>query len=424
MKLFGKKKAQPDEVPAKPARPDSDNFYSQRSGQAPLDEYSDGRGTRHTHRTSQHSPARRRENNNRASSWAIATLLLRAVLIVVLLIGGFFVLKVVLNRMAEPSDKEQKRWESAASVMEKTRGTDTVSAGTTASQELNIDPAQIKQRLGQWELTAQLLRSAEGLEHRGGDEDAIQRLEQALRITPDNGAAQKLLADIYVRRGRSAEAVPLYIHLLDQNGQQPELQMSLLKALQTSGQFAAGLVLADRMLLDQPNNAIVLSISAAGQITLGNQEAALVLFKRILENDDKNKDALEGCGKIYFDRNDCQNAIPYYLELTKLDPKPNHYQVLARCYAQQNEAGKAIIFMGQAVGLFGGAAVSSWFGDPLFDPVRETPEFRSFTDRIIGVEGRKAVEAISRREAEKRGEEPGAAELPKRIDLNPLPTRK
>jgi tetratricopeptide (TPR) repeat protein len=211
--------------------------------------------------------------------------------------------------------------------------------------------------------------------------------------------------------------------VLDQNSQQPNLQMSLLEALMASGQNAAGVTLADRILLDQPNNVTVLSLAAAGQIKTGNKEAALVLFKRVLENDVKNKAALQGCGKIYFDQNDYQSVIPYYLELTKLDPKPDYYQMLARCYAQQNEAGKAVIFMGQATGLFGGGAVSSWFSDPLFDPVRETSEFRAFTDRIIGVESRKAIEAISKREAERPTEGP-ELEIPKQPDLNPLQMRE
>ncbi|MEI8206014.1 MAG: tetratricopeptide repeat protein, partial [Kiritimatiellales bacterium] len=236
MKFFHKKKARPDGVRAKPARPDPDNFYSQHAGHAPLDEYSDDRGARQTHRTSRHRPDRRRENNNRASDWASAILLLRAGLIIVLLVGGFFILKLVLTRIAEPSDKEQQRWESAAAVMEKTSSPGVVSAGTPTAQDLMVDPALIEQRLKQWDLAAQLFRAAEALSLRGIDEDAIQRLGQALRIVPANQAAQKLLVDIYIRRGRYAEAVPLCIQLLDQNGQQLGLQMSLLKALMASGQ--------------------------------------------------------------------------------------------------------------------------------------------------------------------------------------------
>ena len=425
MKFFRKKKARPDEVRAKPATPDTDSFYAHHAGEAPLDEHAHGRGVPHrAHRTEQHNLARRYENDNRASNWALAALLFRAALIVVLLVGGFFLLKLILDYMAEPSDKDHQRWESSTAVMEQSDGPGVTSAGTPGSQELVVDSALIEQRLGQWELAARLLHSAEGLESRGIDEDAIQRLKQALHIMPDDRTAQQLLVNIYTRRGLYAEAVPLCLHLLDQNSQQTDLQMNLLKALMGSEKTAAGLALANRILLDRPNDENTLSMAAAGQIKLGNKGAALALLKRVLENNDKNKAALEGCGEICFDQHDYQNAIPYYLELTKLNPKPDYYQMLARCYAQQNEPGKTIIFMGQAASLFGEATVSPWFRDPLFDPVRETSEFRSFTDHVIGIEGRKAIEAINKRAPEKRMELPGGPEVPKKIDLYPLRPQK
>lgn len=421
MKLFRKKNGRTTESKPHAAKPDAgQNFYAQHAGEAPLNEYFDGTISRQTQRTSRHSSARRRQSSNRASNWAISFLLLRAALIVLLLIGGFIVLKLVLNRMAEPSEKDQQRWESRAIQMETPAVSAAVSSGTPRPQELVVSSALIEQRLGQWEQTEQFLRSAEALDRRGIDEDAIQRLGQVLSIMPYNQRAQKLLVDIYMRRGLYAEAVPLCIRLLDQNGPQQDLQMKLLQALQSSGQIDSGLVLADRMLLDQPNNETVLSIAAAGQVARGNQEAALALFQRMLENNDKNKIALEGCGKIYFDQSDYQNAVPYYLDLAKLDPKPEYYQALARCYAQQNQAGKAVIFMGQAASLFGGGEISPWLRERAFDLIRESVEFRSFADRIVGVETRQAIEAINKREAEKAAPGPGGIELPNRPALNAI----
>ncbi len=421
MKLFRKKTERTTGSKPHAATPDAgQNFYAQHAGEAPLDEYFDGTISRQTQRTSRHSSARRRQSSNRASNWAISFLLMRAALIVLLLIGGFIVLKLVLNRMAEPSEKDQQRRESRAIQMETPDVSAAVSSGTPRPQELVVSSALIEQRLGQWEQTEQFLRSAEALDRRGIDEDAIQRLGQVLSIMPYNQRAQKLLVDIYMRRGLYAEAVPLCIRLLDQNGPQQDLQMKLLQALQSSGQIDSGLVLADRMLLDQPNNETVLSIAAAGQVARGNQEAALALFQRILENNDKNKIALEGCGKIYFDQSDYQNAVPYYLDLAKLDPKPEYYQALARCYAQQNQAGKAVIFMGQAASLFGGGEISLWLKEASFDLIRESVEFRSFADRIVGVETRQAIEAINKREAEKAAPGPGGIELPNRPALNAI----
>ncbi len=419
MKFFRKKEVKPAGTRSQNPAPDSANFYSQHAGEAPLDEYSIDAGGRQTRRTSRHSPARIRETSNRASSWAISLLLLRAVLIVLLLVVGFIVLKLVLDRAAEPSEKEQQQWEATSALMEKAPAAAAASVKAQLPDELVINPNLIGQRLEQWTLAERHFRSAEALSRRGIDDEAIQELGQVLRASPNNRAAQQQLLNIYMRKRLYAEAVPLCIRLLDQDGLQQNLQMNLLQALQASGQTEAALLLADRILLDQPNNLTVLTVAAAGRIAQGDKDAALALFERVLANDAKNTGALEGCGRIYSDRGDYQKAVPYYLELVRMDPKPAYYQVLARCYSQQNQAGKAVVFMGQAASLFGEATVAPWLRDTVFDPVRETVEFRSFADRLVGVEARKAIEAISKREVEKAAPAipGGGLELPKQPDL-------
>lgn len=294
MKLFRKKNER--KTPA--AKPESGaNFYTQHAGESPLNEYFDDRASKQTQRTSRHSAAHRRESSNRASNGAIFMLLLRAGLIVLLLVGGFVVLKLVLNRMARPSEADHTRWEAKAEKM--------AAAGSsvaTVKPGTGVSAAQIEQRLGLWEKAERLLRSAEALDQRGIDEDAAAKLNEVLQIMPENRAALQLLMDIYMRRGLYTEAVPVCIRLLDQAGLQQEIQMNLLQALQSIGQIDAGLLLADKMLEDQPNNAEILSIAAAGQIALGNNDVALELFQRMLDNDEKNQAALVGCGNIYFER--------------------------------------------------------------------------------------------------------------------------
>jgi tetratricopeptide (TPR) repeat protein len=419
MKFFRKKNARSAEISSKSAEPHADHgLYSRYTADVSPDEYAPGAVGHQTQRTSRHSPVHRRKPDNRASNWAMAILLLRTGLIVVLLVGGFFVLKLVLNRMAEPSEKEQKRWENKAAQTGKGGATVAVSTGAPNAQALGVSPELIGQRLGQWEEAERHLRSAEALSRRGIDEEAIQRLGLALQVMPDNRAAQEMLVGIYMRRGLYAESVPLCLRLLDQEGWQQELQMNLLSSLQKSGQTASAVVLADRMLQEQPNNLTVLSIAATGQMGLGNTNSALMLFERMLENDAKNIVALRSCGAIHFARGDYSNSIPYYVELVRLDPKPDYYQALARCYAQQSQAGKAVVFMGQAASLFGGTEVSPWLKDAVYNPIRESAEFRSFADRLVGVETRKAIEAINKRDAEKAAPQmPAGLDLPKQPAL-------
>jgi tetratricopeptide (TPR) repeat protein len=428
MKLFRKKNTQPTQISPRTARSTpADNFYSQHAGEAPLDGHSADSGGRQIHRMSRHSPARlREETSNRVSNKAIAILLFRTVLIVVLLVAGLIALKWGLSFLDKPSEKKQQQWAANAMRMEKSSAMGELPAGAAVPSAQVVSAALIEQRLERWEQTERHLRSAEALSRRGINDEAAERLGQALRITPDNREAQQMLVDIYMQQGLYAEAVPLCIRLLDQDSRQPILQMNLLRALEASKQSEAGLVLAERLLLDQPNNLIVLSIVATGQLKQGKQEAGLALFERILKNDPKNTEALENCGKVYFAQKDPQKAVPYYLELVRFDPKPSHYQMLARCYAQLNQAGKAVVFLGQAASLFGETTIAPWLRDVGFDSVRETVEFRSFADRVVGVETRKAIEDINRREAEKATSVApgGGLELPKRPELNAIQPQK
>ncbi len=418
MKFSKRKKASKENVSSSGEVPDSEqNFYEQRAGEQPLNEYTDERGSA-IRRTSIHSPARRRENNNRAGNREILLLFLRAGLIVFLLAAGFFALKLILGKLAEPSEKDQEQWVANAALME----------GGSASERLAAEDAPapavttelIGKRLNRWGEAERHMRAAEMRERDGMDEQATERLGQALRSAPDHRSAQKLLMDIYMRSGNYAEAVPLCIRLLDQDSQQRGVKINLLRALQELAQTEACLILADQMLEKEPNNLDVLEVAAFAQRVSGNDEETLALFARILQNDRHHSVALAGSGAIHQERGEWEKAISHYQELLKKDPDIEHYHNLVRCYARMEEAGKAIIFMGQAASLYGESAVAVWLKRDLeaFDSILETVEYRSFADRVVGVEARIAIEDIRRREIEKKAPAGGGGlDLPAQPEL-------
>ena len=412
MKCKKKKPASPDTSGSRSTPPAPDrSFYSQYAGEPPLDDSSDYPATRQDRRTSLHNRADRREKSNRASNWSLFILISRALLVIVLLAGGFLLLKKVTGRLNEPSEKERQRWDASEVRMSGTVLPDSFTA---------ITPDLIRQRLVQWEQAGHRLRAVETLSHRGIYEDAAVRLKEILGIMPENREALRILAGIHMQTGRYAEAVPLYIRLLDQDDRQPELKMNLLQALDADGQTDSALALAEKLLTEQPDNLTVLSIAAAGQFAQGNKNDALALFEKIVEKNPSDIPALHGCGRIHFERQEWSAAVPYYLELSRIDPKPAWYYQLARCFAQQNETGKSVVFMGQAASLFGSAEIKPWLADSGFDPVRESPEFRSFADRVVGIETRKAIEAINKREAREvqpLEDLPAGLDIPKQPEL-------
>ena len=401
MKLFGRKKNRPKDAESAPVSPDTDNsFYTQQPHEAPLDEFAQGYG-RQVHRTSRHTPARRRDNSNRATSRDMSLLLLKMVLIPVLIIVGFFGLKAVLSLLDGPSEKDRLQWEASAELMEKGADGSATEAASESAEKIPINQEFLGTRMSRWEQTERHLRAAEALMLRGIGQDAVVRLKQALRFSPDNRAAQQMLLEIYMNSGDHANAIPLCVSLLDQDSTQWDIKVTLLKALQFANETAMCVFLSDQMLLLQPSDTEVLEIAAYARAAEGDPENALRLYERVLANDPEHLLALEGSGVIYQWQKEWMKAVPYYLKLLELSPAAEHYLALARCYAQQEEAGKSVIFLGQAASLYGEATVSPWLRRPELDPVRETADFRSFVDRIVGAQTRAAIEAIRRREIQK-----------------------
>jgi tetratricopeptide (TPR) repeat protein len=411
MKFFRRKKSRQAEAVSRPVTPPvvpDESFYT-RPSEAPLNSRGiSGAVPRTAQKTSQHSPAKRRENSNRTSNRAMAWLLIRAMLIVLLLVGGFLGLRALLNHLSEPSEKEMLQWDARAALMEQGG-----SVSEASSETWTLTAEEMAARLEQWTVAARHFRAGEAYARRGINQDAIERLREALRLVPDYRAAKTLLLDVYLDSGMYSEAVPLCLRLLDQDSGRWDVQMKLLEALQKGGQTDSGLVLADHMLTTQPNNTKVLETAAAFRLAQNDQEQALSLLLRLLDQDGKNVMALKGVTFIYASQQSWQEALPYYLELIRLAPDSDVYQALALCYAQVNEESKAVVSLGQAASLYGEKTVSPWLRNPGFDPVRETVEFRSFADHIVGVETREAIEDIRRREADQTTPQlPGGLELP------------
>jgi tetratricopeptide (TPR) repeat protein len=428
MKIFSRKTPSKKQASSPAEASESErSFYDQPAGEEPLNEFSGGH-ERHNLRTSIHSPARRRETSNRAGDKEIFLLFFRTGLILVLLVAGFFALKLGLNKLAEPSEKEKEQWAANAALMEKRQPADVALVGDASSQFLSheVNAELVGKRLTQWAEAERHMRSAGALDQRGMEDGAISRLKQALHSAPESRAAQQLLMKIYMSEERYAEAVPLCIRLLDQDSQQWGVKTDLLKALQMLDQTEASFALASQMLEKEPNNLDVLSIAARAHRATGNTDEALTLFDRMLQNDRRNLVALEGAGSIYLEREEWAKATPYYLELVEIHSGEKSYHGLVRCYAQQAEAGKAIVAMGQAASLYGDPLVFSWLVHDLeaFDPIRETLEYRSFSERLVGVADRNAIEELRKREIEKQETLPAGLDLPAQPDLKLRPELK
>ncbi|MBM4152376.1 MAG: tetratricopeptide repeat protein [Kiritimatiellaceae bacterium] len=418
MKIFrSKKKTPPPSSQPHVSKSELEqSFYSRAAGEVPLDDAYRSTATRQTQRTSRHSPGRRRETSNRASNRAIFWLLFRTAAIVVSLAVGFFALKWGLNKIDEPTTEEQLLAESVPAI-ENIKPTIVSSTNPSLPAELTVTPTTLEKQIQHWDASARDFRSAETFYRRGIDEDAVQKLGQILNVMPNHRTSLKMLMDIYIQRELFAEAVPLCIRLLEQEGSQPELQLTLLTTLQKSGQTGSALTLATHLLNNQPNHLTILSIAAEGHLQMGDTNAALPLFEKIISLDPQHTNALKACGEIYYSKGDYARATTHFTELIQQDPKLSHFAFLASCYAQQTNAGQCILTLGQAANRYSPAEVGSVLQDPVFNSIRETIDFRAFTDRMVGINNRKALEELNKREVESEQADAEASVLPKQPNL-------
>jgi tetratricopeptide (TPR) repeat protein len=427
MKIFQRKKKSRS-VPRPPsAVPDPDRgFYSREPDDLPLSGGSESAaGTQYDRRTSRHNTADQRLKSNRTSDWTLGLLVLRAILIVVLLGGGYLLLRLVLSRAAEPTEKEMLQWERTAEQMDGTLRKDQTETDTAAADAgiTALTGKEMENRVEAWNRTERHLRAADALARRQIGDEALLRVGQALQISPQNTAALKRRLEIAMQAGDFSAAVPLCLRLLDQDSTQDDVRMTLLQALYRTEKFSAVIALADYLLERQPDSVPVLEIAAGARLAEGQYDEALTLYKRILPVNPRNVLALQGAARIHRMREEWAKAVPYYQELMQVEPSVEIYGELARCYAHMNEAGKAVIFMGQAASLYGEQPVAMWLRAADFDPIRETVDFRAFADRIVGVETRKAIEEIREREADTTRPDsdlPGGLELPSKPDLQLL----
>lgn len=378
----------------------SEEFYGRCDSEMPLDGSQGPAAFRQVRRTSCHMPVDQRESND--SEKHVFLFLFRVVLILLLLGGGFFGLKVWLNHFQDPSEKETAEWAEKEVLMQRDLGVDAeLKDAIESSLAQNLTTEQLGERLAQWQEAEHFLRTANDLYRQGILEEAVKQLELALLAAPANTSAQRLLLTISMESGAYEEAVSLCLRLLEKDPEDLNVQGDLLRSLMQCGRVDSTVLLAERILDLRPNDLAVLEIAAQAYVGSGQLELAEERFSRILKNDRAYEAALAGLGDIYRSRGEWQDAIPYYSELVRKCPQPVYYHALAACYAQRKEAGKAVILMGQAYSLYGEESISGWFEDAEFDPVRETVEFRSFTDRVVGLKIRENIEQIRRMEKKK-----------------------
>jgi len=127
----------------------------------------------------------------------------------------------------------------------------------------------------------QLKPAAEAL-HFGRITEAEQVLRPLAASNPDDPDVVGLLAEVYARQRRYADAATLFAHVLDQTPEDDRARFRLARALFHQQRAAEALPHLERLLAAEPNNAAYQNLMAANLALLGEFERAMNVHEALL----------------------------------------------------------------------------------------------------------------------------------------------
>jgi tetratricopeptide (TPR) repeat protein len=158
--------------------------------------------------------------------------------------------------------------------------------------------------------------------------EAVDEAQNALKANPDDLNARRVLAHIYTQEIGDAQAN----HVDEGMARRAIEQYKLITAKDPKD--AESLVMLGR--LDR---------------LVGDSVSAEASFKKILESDPDNEDAVTGLAAVYSERNDPKTAAALLEKLTSRNPTPRALVALANNYEQMKQFGQAADAYGKALEL-------------------------------------------------------------------------
>ena len=158
----------------------------------------------------------------------------------------------------------------------------------------------------------------------GRFEDAEEQANQLLDTDFSDGDANLLLARIYAREGRAADAIFSYRRAIygrwpnDAKRRRTEVRWELTALL--SREHASDDLLAELLLIlgESPDDPNVERRVAHLYLEGGPVDRAIPLFEDLVQRKADDADAVEGLGQAYLLKRDCSSALPYFRQAARL----------------------------------------------------------------------------------------------------------
>ncbi|NCC51660.1 MAG: tetratricopeptide repeat protein [Spartobacteria bacterium] len=211
---------------------------------------------------------------------------------------------------------------------------------------------------------------------------ALARLIALYENFPDDLEVKITLARAYIAQKNYPEAVLLLYDTLKATPGNQEARIMLADILLEQNQYQEALAITTWVLDTNPYSIPANSIAADAYLAMDKPSWSIPFLRRIIAQDRENFSALNRIAKAYADMGEYQKAVLEFTRMMDMNVADSvTYCNLAICYAQQMKADKAVIILDQAANMYGYSFVRSWLEQKEFDPIRDTPPFKTFAAR-------------------------------------------
>ena len=226
------------------------------------------------------------------------------------------------------------------------------------------------------------LNLAKVLRWAGKKQEARKVLKRAAGVLDGNPEVHKMMGGFLLEDGKYRQAVEEYVKAVELSGNDPRMEFSLATAYYKAGMKSDALRLYEKLFKNNPGSADVCADLGTILLEKGDLRHALTTLRSGLA---VNRDsaglfgpyalALAMTGKP-------DKAIPWMLRAVKAEPgNPKLLYNLAGMYALTGKQADALAALNHAVDK-GYSRRDSLSTDPVFDSIRQLPEFQRILDRI------------------------------------------
>ena len=371
------------------------DFYSGSPTEQPLHENHQNTNTREVRKTSRHQKVmgKRKERGDLRDKAALLGIL-RLIIGALLLLIAFFTLKKGIGFYE--TSRITKDLEKSSSMKEQTSIMQAVELIKNFDIQNPNTRKLFSKRVESWKEADRLVRTADVLLLHNIYDQAIAQCQDALKIDPSHQGALKRLGELYFAKKNYINAINIYIRLMSVDPSQKEIQKNLIQALDAYGDDKAVTYMATWYFDQNTYDPDIQHYLANALFDQEKFDEAITAFNLVLRDSPENVSAMERLATIYIQTKQYEKALDLLQTLRQKNYRnPIYYKQIVICNAQLGRGKETVDTLGRAAQLFGEQMTLKLIQDPQLDPVRDNAAFRSFADRVGGVEFRLWLEKMA-----------------------------